>query len=199
MRARIPLVLACAALVAVACQDTPTEPVEQPVATAPTANFINGPESPGVVYRYRGDLIWIDVIETTPQEEPWVVFFGTQFGEQLWLCGGPRYYETTVQQVGGEKELLVDKEYPLVAYRAAEFFPLYDEGLSLGEVPFCYAGSRAEQIAGGTGHVVAHGTPDLSFFSPVVNGTVTWQGEVYRIHYKAKQSPDGSAAKGRIW
>ena len=35
MRARIPLILACAALVAVACQDTPTDPVEQPVATAP--------------------------------------------------------------------------------------------------------------------------------------------------------------------
>ena len=47
MRDRIPLVLACAALLAVACQDTPTEPVEQPVATAPEFNFMNGPESPG--------------------------------------------------------------------------------------------------------------------------------------------------------
>jgi len=199
MRARIPIVLACAALLAVACQDTPTEPVDPPIGTAPEFNFINGPESPGVVYRYRGDLIWVDIIETTPQEEPWVVFFGTEFGEQLWLCGGPRYYETTIQQVGGETELLMDKDYPLVAYRYAEFFPLYLEALSLGEVPYCYAGSRAEQIAGGETHVVAHGTPDLSFFSPVVNGTVTWQGEVYRIHYKANQSPDAFASKGRIW
>jgi hypothetical protein len=47
MRARIPLVLACAALVAVSCQDTPTEPVEQPVATAPEYNFMNGPAFPG--------------------------------------------------------------------------------------------------------------------------------------------------------
>ena len=47
MRDRIPLVLACAALLAVACQDTPTEPVEQPVATAPEFNFMNGPASPG--------------------------------------------------------------------------------------------------------------------------------------------------------
>ncbi|MCL7974240.1 MAG: hypothetical protein M8835_06760 [marine benthic group bacterium] len=47
MRARIPLVLACVALVAVACQDTPTEPVEQPVATVPDFNFMNGPASPG--------------------------------------------------------------------------------------------------------------------------------------------------------
>jgi hypothetical protein len=47
MRARIPIVLACAALLAVACQDTPTEPVEQPVATVPEFNFMNGPASPG--------------------------------------------------------------------------------------------------------------------------------------------------------
>lgn len=199
MRARIPLVLACAVLVAVSCQDNPTEPVEQPVATAPQLNFINGPESPGVVYRYRGDMLWVDIIEATPQEEPWVVFFGTRFGEQRWDCGGSRYYETTNQEVGGEKVLRMDKEFPLVTYRYAEFFPLFMEGLGLGENPYCYAGSRAEQIAGGTTHVVAHGTPDLSYFSPVTNGTVTWQGETYRIHYKATLTPDAFKSSGRIW
>ncbi len=47
MRTRISLVLACAALLAVACQDTPTDPVEQPVATAPDLNYMNGPAFPG--------------------------------------------------------------------------------------------------------------------------------------------------------
>lgn len=47
MRSRIPIVLACAALLAVACQDSPTNPVEQPVATAPESNYMNGPASPG--------------------------------------------------------------------------------------------------------------------------------------------------------
>jgi len=47
MRARIPIVLACAALLAVACQDTPSEPVDPPVATVPDFNFMNGPASPG--------------------------------------------------------------------------------------------------------------------------------------------------------
>lgn len=47
MRTRIPVILACAALLAVACQDSTTEPVEQPVATAPELNFMNGPASPG--------------------------------------------------------------------------------------------------------------------------------------------------------
>lgn len=47
MRARIPIFLGLAALLAVGCQDTPTDPVEQPVATAPDFNFMNGPAFPG--------------------------------------------------------------------------------------------------------------------------------------------------------
>jgi hypothetical protein len=199
MRWRIPLVLILALFVAVSCDQQPVEPVEQPVATAPVFDFMNGPESPGVVYRYLGDLIWVDIIETTPQGEPWVVFFGTRFGEQDWVCGGPRYYQTETQQVKGEKELLKDNNYPLVAYRFAEFFPLFMEGLALEVDPYCYAGALAEQIAGGTTHVLAHGTPDLSVFRPVVNGTVTWGGETYRIHYKLQLDESGATSDGRIW
>ena len=61
MRARIPVVLALAALLAVACQDSPTDPVEQPVATAPEFNFMNGPAEAGVVFRHQGDFGWVDM------------------------------------------------------------------------------------------------------------------------------------------
>lgn len=48
MRARVPIVFACAALLAVACQDTPTDPVDtSAAATAPELNFMNGPAFPG--------------------------------------------------------------------------------------------------------------------------------------------------------
>ena len=199
MRWRIPLVLILALFVAAGCDQQPVEPVEQPVATAPSFDFMNGPESPGVVYRYLGDLIWVDIIETTPQGEPWVVFFGTHFGEQRHDCDGPRYYQTEIQQVKEEKELLKDKDYPLVAYRFAEFFPLFMEGLALEVDPYCHAAALAEQIAGGTTHVVAHGTPDLSVFRSVVNGIVTWEGETYRIHSKTMWDESGYTADGRIW
>ena len=199
MRWRIPLVLILALFVAVSCDQQPTDPVEQPVSAAPELNFINGPESPGVVFRGTGDLVWVDIIENTPQDESWVVFFGTRFGNQMWPCGGPRFYQTAWQDVGTDMELLMDKDYPLVAYRHAEFLPLYMEGMALGENPHCYAASRAEQIAGGQTRVQAHATPDFAYLRTLVNGTVTWEGETYRIHYKMDSVPGGYTANGRIW
>lgn len=47
MRWRIPLVLTLALFVAVSCDQQPTDVVEQPVATAPAFNFMNGPAFPG--------------------------------------------------------------------------------------------------------------------------------------------------------
>ncbi len=80
MRARIPTILACAALLAVACQDTPTEPVEPPVETAPDLNFMNGPASPGgsgierylepYTFNFSADLYgsrWLLVTYDVPQ------------------------------------------------------------------------------------------------------------------------------------
>ena len=61
MRTRTPFVLACAALLALACQDTPTDPVEQPVTTAPEFNFMNGPDEAGVVIRYQDSYALLDI------------------------------------------------------------------------------------------------------------------------------------------
>ena len=47
MRGRIPLVLILALFVTVSCDQQPTDPMEQPVATAPEFNFMNGPAFPG--------------------------------------------------------------------------------------------------------------------------------------------------------
>lgn len=55
MRWRTPVVLILALFVAVSCDQQPTDPVEQPVATAPGFNFMNGPESAGAVYRMQFD------------------------------------------------------------------------------------------------------------------------------------------------
>ena len=55
MRWRIPLVLALALFVAVSCDQQPVGPTADPVAEAPTLNFMNGPEEAGVVQR-RADM-----------------------------------------------------------------------------------------------------------------------------------------------
>ena len=203
MRARIPVVLALAALLAVACQDSPTDPVEQPVATAPEFNFMNGPAEAGVVFRHQGDIGWVDMIEITPQEETWIMFFGERLGEVPWRCDGTRYETVSWQEIRSEKELAMSNDYDVVAYRMAEFFPLWIEGADLGEEPFCYAGLRAEQIAGGKAHMRTHmGGPQGD--NVVVNGNVTWLGDMYRLHYVLRFEGEFGdtpvkAAKSRIW
>jgi hypothetical protein len=94
MRWRVPLTVALIAFVAVSCQDTATEPVEQPVATAPGFNFMNGPESAGAVYRqqilghisywvYDAGTQLLGVVSTDPaglcEEGPGVVPLDLQF------------------------------------------------------------------------------------------------------------------------
>ena len=197
MRTRIPVVLALAALLAVACQDSPTDPVEQPVATAPEFNFMNGPAEAGVVFRHQGDFKWTDIIETTPQGEPWVFFFGERIGEVPWSCGGTRYYLVSWQDVRS-MSMGLSKDYDVVAYRMAEFFPLYMEGLGLGEEPYCYAALRAEQIAGGVAKMTTHDDGPQGWRS-IVNGTVDWNGETYRLHYMLQFRKKEIVNPGKVW
>ena len=57
MLRRISLMLVVA-LFAVACDETPTQPFDQPVADAPTLNYSNGPDEVAHLYRYDDHLVW---------------------------------------------------------------------------------------------------------------------------------------------
>ena len=92
-----------AALVAVACQDTPTEPVEQPVATAPEFNFMNGPEIAGVVTRGEYEGYTIDMFWETPAD-PWILWMGLKPGDVPSWCGGGEVPEDlrAYQEIGAK-------------------------------------------------------------------------------------------------
>ncbi|MBK5096958.1 MAG: hypothetical protein JJE01_04170 [Gemmatimonadetes bacterium] len=191
----VPLLAGCLFL---ACDEasSPTA-VSETDAVELQANFMNGPEEAGVVYRHQGDFMWVDVIETTPQEEPWVFFFGEQMGEVPWSCGGTRTGLVSWQDVKS-KNLGLSKNYPVVAYRMAEFFPLYMEGADLGEDPYCYAALRAEQIAGGVTKLTTHDDGPQGWRSSV-NGTVDWEGETYQLHYMLQFRKKEIKSSGKVW
>lgn len=155
MRARIPLVLACAALVAVACQDTPTDPVEQPVATAPQFDFANGPPEVGVVTRSDyWEYYIIGLFYDTPAED-WIIWMGLEPGEvPSWCVGDEKRPNAEAQQVGAKKgeksnEVWKKDKVPLTVFDFAEHWDYFFEGLDLEEEPYCYAVTRATPIGGG--------------------------------------------------
>jgi hypothetical protein len=182
MRTRIPIVLACAALLAVACQDTPSEPIEQPVATAPAFNFMNGPEEAGVVVRYESGHAFFDIFEETPQDEPWVVWLGIAPDEAPALCGGAGF--TTpwdVQSVAsqqGQQTIIheMNKNAGVTAFLFSEFFGNYMIG---GPV---YAFCNSAVIAAGTANGRINLTPSGRYVR--FNGTVDWMGETYNLLFR---------------
>ncbi len=200
MRARIPIVLTCAALLAVACQDTPTDPVEQPDATAPAFNFMNGPEAPGVVVRYESGQAWFDIFEETPQDEPWVVWLGIAPDEAPALCGGAGF--TTpwdVQSVAsqqGQQTIIheMNKNAGVTAFLFSEFFDNYMIG---GPV---YAFCNSAVIAAGTANGRINHTPAAKYVR--FNGTVDWMGETYQLQWRIKfvaDEPMPVVNERRIW
>ena len=209
MRARIPVVLALAALLAVACQDSPTDPVEQPVATAPEFNFMNGPEAPGRVLRYYSGMVTQDLFPETPAGVPWFLQFGIAPGDVLLSCGGggsstPR----SVQEVrpnGGEKVILneLNKNAAVTVFLWDEVLYYYLEALDLisqGEDidPLCYWMERIEPIAEGV--AVLHSNEGPQGWHIRVNGTLDYMGSTYHVHWLlANPYTDKEILKKRIW
>ena len=193
MRARFSLVLACAALVAVACQDTPTEPVEQPVAAAPQFNFANAPTEAGVVLRSGWEYYMIGLFFDTPAED-WIIWMGLEPGEvPSWCVGDAVRRNTDAQQVGarkGEKsnEVWHSNKVGVSVFDFDEHWGYFFEGLALGEEPYCYAVTRSTLIGGGEGNYRETGKAvDGSYdYYGHFNGTVEYMGETYRLQFKGK-------------
>jgi len=201
MRARIPLVLACAALLAVACQDSPTDPVEQPVATAPQFNFTNGPELAGAVSR-SDDTGWIlfdfTQDETEKAGEPWMIFMGMGIDDYHPSCGGPwtaPYWER--QTVRDAIELYMNQDVALTVFPFEEFFGNYLSAPE-GADPVWYATCETTRIAGGTAHGVGHLTPAGEQYT--VNGKIDYMGETYRLKWVLKFfGKEGFMRTMRVW
>lgn len=188
MRARIPLVLACAALLAVACQDAPTEPVEQPVATAPTFNFMNGPEMAGVVTRGEDDFVVFDYTrdETEKAGDPWMIFMGWGIDDYHESCGGSNMSNPWVTQIINNPNGIqhsMNQDMDLTVFPFEEFFGNY---LSAPEDvdPVWYASCETSRIASGTGHGVNNTTRAGEQYN--VHGTIEYMGETYRLRWKVK-------------
>ncbi|MCL7959781.1 MAG: hypothetical protein M8861_06285 [marine benthic group bacterium] len=181
MRARIPFVMCLAALLAVACQDTPVEPVATPVATAPEFNFMNGPEEAGVVVRYEETYSLFTFFPETPAGEPWIVWFGIE-GDDPRLCGGdPTSSPWDVHEVASKQgqEIIVNqmnKEAGVTFFRFSEFFPNW----LIGGPGYAFCNTTA--IGGGLAHGKYNVTPAGTFHR--FHGTIDWMDETYRIKFE---------------
>lgn len=194
MRWRIPLVLILALFVAAGCDQQPTEVVEQPVATAPSFDFGNGPPEAGVVLRSDyWELYFIALFYDTPAED-WIIWMGLEPGEvPSWCVGDDKRPNAEAQQVGakkGEKSNEVWKmdKVPLTVFDFAEHAGYFYEALDLGEEPYCYAVTRATPIGGGEANYrEIDKLVDGSYEYQVhFNGTVDYMGETYRLQFKGK-------------
>ncbi|MCL7977435.1 MAG: hypothetical protein M8863_09015 [marine benthic group bacterium] len=187
-RARIPLVLACAALVAVACQDTPTEPVEQPVATAPQFNFMNGPKMPGIVTREEGGFVLFDYTrdETEKAGDPWMIWMGWGIDDYHESCEGSGQSNPWVTQAINNRhgiEHSMNQDMDLTVFPFEEFFGNYLSAPS-GVDPAWYANCETSRIASGTGHGIDNTTPAGEQY--IVHGTIEYMGETYQLKWMAK-------------
>lgn len=204
MRARIPIVLACAALLAVACQDTPTEPVDTPVATSPEFNFMNGPEMTGVVARGEYEVYTIDLFWETPAD-PWILWMGLKPGDVPSWCGGEVPEDLRAYQEIGAKhgetviynEML--KNAPVTVFDLQEHVDYFYEGLGLGEEPYCYAVTRATPIGSGKADFKANDGPGGWFLR--WNGTIDYMGETYQFKWSIKNpyTDDPTHHVARVW
>ena len=141
MRTRVPLLLACAALLALACQDTPTEPVEQPVATAPEFNYMNNPKDHPVVARFLGTPLAVTYFE----DDGLVVAWGNPM--DAYCAGefepkGDQNFVTPPSEVGWHVNIQEDEAY-LTVFDLASFTdvcesePLY---VGVGELRYTLNG-----------------------------------------------------------
>ncbi|MCL7958202.1 MAG: hypothetical protein M8843_09350 [marine benthic group bacterium] len=188
MRARFSLVLACAALLAVACQDTPTEPVEQPVATAPQFNFMNGPKMPGIVTREEGGFVLFDYTrdETEKAGDPWMIWMGWGIDDYHESCEGSGQSNPWVTQAINNRhgiEHSMNQDMDLTVFPFEEFFGNYLSAPS-GVDPAWYANCETSRIASGTGHGIDNTTPAGEQY--IVHGTIEYMGETYQLKWMAK-------------
>ncbi|MCL7985737.1 MAG: hypothetical protein M8872_10830 [marine benthic group bacterium] len=200
MRARISLVLACAALVAVACQDTPTEPVEQPVATAPQFNFMNGPEMAGVVTRGEWEFtLLFDYTrdETEKSGEPWMIFMGLGIGDYHETCGGSNSSTPYMaQSIRDGIKLIRSPDMGVTVYPFEEFFGNYMSAPS-GFNPVWYASCETTRIGSGTAHGGGQVTPAGTQY--VIHGTIDYMGEAYKLKWVYKSfGKDGEMRTMRV-
>jgi hypothetical protein len=194
MRWRIPLVLILALFVAVSCDQQPTDPVEQPVATAPQFDFANGPPEVGVVTRSDyWELYIIGLFYDTPAED-WIIWMGLEPGEvPSWCVGDDKRPNAEAQQVGAKKgeksnEVWKEDKVPVAVFDYEEHAGYFWEGYGLGEEPYCYAVTRATPIGGGEGNwrETAKYEGDSYEWHGHFNGTVDYMGETYRLQFKGK-------------
>ncbi|MCL7974241.1 MAG: hypothetical protein M8835_06765 [marine benthic group bacterium] len=188
MRARFSLVLACAALLAVACQDTPTEPVEQPVAAAPEFNFMNGPKMPGIVTREEGGFVLFDYTrdETEKAGDPWMIWMGWGIDDYHESCEGSGQSNPWVTQAINNRhgiEHSMNQDMDLTVFPFEEFFGNYLSAPS-GVDPAWYANCETSRIASGTGHGIDNTTPAGEQY--IVHGTIEYMGETYQLKWMAK-------------
>jgi hypothetical protein len=205
MRWPIPLVLILTLFMALGCDQQPTDPVEQAIATAPTFNFGNGPPEAGVVVRSDRESYLIDMFWETPAD-PWILWMGLEPGEVPSRCvGDDNRPNTEVQQVGaqqGEKsnEVWKKNKVPVTVFDLWEHAGYFYEGRDLGEEPYCYAVTRATPIGGGEGDYreawkLEYGS---SAYNGHFNGTVDYMGETYRLQWRLKGdygNPDAYVAR----
>jgi hypothetical protein len=205
MRWRIPIVLILALFVAVSCDQQPTDPVEQPVATAPAFNFGNGPQESGVVIRSGDEGYLVDLFWETPAD-PWIIWLGLEPGEVPSWCVGddesPNAESLWALARRGEKSNEVWKmnKAPVTVFDLQEHWDYFDEGLGLGENPYCYAVMRAAPIGGGEGNYRETWKLDYGNdgFNAHFNGTVEYMGETYRLKWMLKNAignPDVHVAR----
>jgi len=203
MRNRIRFVLALAALLAVACQDTPMNPVEQPVATAPEFNFMNGPPEPGIVVREEGSWMLFDIFDENPTEEPWMVYMGYGVNDYHPTCGGdgPSHPWST-QSIASKQgqQIILNEVNHGAGVTVFPFFEWLGHYLDApeGVVPVWWASCHTTRIAGGT--AVMHSSETPAGWSNVVNGTVEWMGDTYKLQFRVFFfGKDGFRRTARIW
>jgi hypothetical protein len=178
--------------VAVCCDQRPTEPVEQPVATAPQFNFASGPEMEGVMSRYRAEIYVIDWFWETP-DDPWMLWSGYAPGEVPSWCADedrrPNGEIKTVKARQGENsnEIWKMDKVPVTVFDLAEHADYFYEGLDLGEDPYCYAVMNATPIGSGEGFY--RSTERIEGWFGHFNGTVDYMGDSYRMQWKGEGEP----------
>jgi len=202
MRARIPIVLACAALLAVACQDSPTDPVEQPVATAPEFNFMNNPKDGPVIF--RGEYITMvgEFYPETPAGEPWWIWAGMpEDPADHHACNGGDYtlvppwqYQDVVRD--HRDNSLEQRKGARLAVWTDEFFDVWmSEGpcaaLSLPQVA---AGEASMEMRNDNDY---YGQTGHSVWGYKMHGKIVYEGKTYHVQVIEKMQCNESLGECR--
>jgi hypothetical protein len=192
MRWRIPLVVALALFVAVSCDQQPVEPPEQPVAEAPTFNFMNGPAEAGVVVRSQELGFWWWEYEDLAIEFVNAEDLGDYVG--LYDCGGSFDVPLYDAQIAGDEEyarlhLVGQKVTPVYVFDLEDLYAALDSG---DAGVFCEFYEN-EWILGGEAFVVwtdnnVWGNPQYTnVWGFTANGFLSDREDVrYRYHQKVK-------------